>query len=91
MRRKIHVATASQRAGIGEMSRVQKAGAQDSFDFQFSGEIKTAFGFRRKKGWLHRSETSEQRRIRKTVGLNSISKILFINRSSCSILAVCLL
>ena len=67
VRRKIHLAPSRQRGGIDEMPRVQKAGAENSFDVQFTGEVKTTFHFRCKKVRLHRFETREQRGIREAI------------------------
>lgn len=74
LRREIHFAPARQRAGINEMSRVQKAGAQNYFDLQFASEIETAFRFRRQKSRVHCFETREQRRIREAINLLPIPR-----------------
>ena len=59
VRRKIHLAPSGERAGIDEMSGVQKTGAQNSFDLQLADKIKTAFSIRREKSRIHRFKTRE--------------------------------
>ena len=67
--RKIHLAPASERTGIDEMSGVQKTGAQNSFDLQLAHKTEAAFRFRCQESRVHRFETREQRRIREAIDL----------------------
>ena len=63
MRREIHVAPAVERAGVDEVSGVQKAGAQDHFRLQHAAQTQAVVHFGRKKGRVHRAQKAPQGRI----------------------------
>jgi hypothetical protein len=60
MRWQVHLEPASVRQAADALSGMQEAGAQDHFDFPFTHETETTFGFGRQKGRvLHLQEAGQ--------------------------------
>ena len=69
MRRPVHVAPANYGERADALSGVQETGAQIDFNLQLTHQVEAAVRFRSEERRLHGFETSEQGRVRATVGL----------------------
>lgn len=72
VRRTVRFAASDHRVRANQMPRMQKAGSQTLVPLQFTGEVKAIVGLGCEKGWFHRLEARQQRRVRKAVAANCV-------------------